>query len=48
MDANYKDTQDYLRSLTTEKYMNTDAVDVEDRAAGTRTCVCSFTTELML
>ena len=48
MEANYKDSRDYLHSLTTEKYMNTDAVDVEDRAAGTRMCVCSLTTELML
>jgi len=28
--------QVYSRSRTSEKYMNTDAVDVEDRAAGTR------------
>lgn len=41
MEANYKDSRDYLRSLTTEKYMNTDAVDVEDRAAGTRMCAVS-------
>jgi len=32
----YRESRDYLRSHTAEKYMNTDAVNVEDRAAGTR------------
>ena len=36
MEGDYEEGQVYLRSLTTEKYMNTDSVDVEDRAAGTR------------
>jgi len=31
-----KDGRTYSRSRTAEKYMNTDAIDVEDRAAGTR------------
>jgi len=37
VEAEYKEGVHYLWSQrTAEKYMNTDAIDVEDRAAGTR------------
>jgi len=37
MEAEYKEGREYLRSRTAEKYMNTDVIGREDRAAGTRT-----------
>ena len=36
VEGEYKEGREYVRSRTAEKYMNTDAIDVEDRAAGTR------------
>jgi len=36
MEGDWRENRDYLRLRTAEKYMNTDTIDVEDRAAGTR------------
>jgi len=35
VEAEYNAGREYLHSQTAEKYMNTDAIDREDRAAGT-------------
>lgn len=37
VEAEYKEGREYLNSRTAEKYMNTDVIGLEDRAAGTRT-----------
>jgi len=39
VEAEYKEGREFLRSRTAEKYMNTDVIDREDRAAGTRMSV---------
>jgi len=47
VEDDYREGREYLRSRTAEKYMNTDTVDVEDRAAGTRMlhhCTCDCVT----